>query len=133
MSNYLNVFTESAWVASVIPLGSEPSFFAMAAFGTFSMFPAWVAAVAGGTLGHIFNYCVGRLIAKLSTNTKINNVWLLRLHEYFVKYGVFILLLAWVPMFNMFVVLAGAVKISPRIALPLIIAGLAFHYGMYIL
>ncbi len=139
MNEYLNVLLESAWVASVIPGGTEPTFFAMKSFtnegmGGYSMPLACVCAVAGATIGQFFNYVVGTFIAKRAAATGQNvSGTLLKMRGFFVKYGVFVLLVSWMPLFNLFVVLAGMVKIPLRLALPLIVAGLVVAYGYHLI
>ncbi len=135
MNEYLNILIESAWVASVIPGGAERTFFAMNSFGGHAMLLPCALAIAGAIAGQLFNYILGTLIAKRASATQSHEISgkLLKLREFFVKYGVFVLLLSWLPLFNLFVVLAGMVKIPLRIALPLIVVGQIAAYGFYLL
>ncbi len=135
MGHYLSVFFESAWVASVVPMGSEPSFFAMLAFGSFSMLPAWIAAVSGATLGHVFNWYVGKLFLKIGEKSKkpLNQQFYAKAQGYFRKYGIFLLLFSWVTLMNLVVVAAGIFKVRLKTVLTLVIIGQAAHYGYYLL
>src|SRR4051812_27369720 len=65
MTLYLPILFESAWVASIIPLSSEPTFFAMKAFGGFNIGVAFVLAVIGASAGQAFNWAIGRLLITL--------------------------------------------------------------------
>jgi len=135
MSFYLPIFLESAWVASIIPMSSEPTFFAMKAFGGYDMAIPFLLAIAGATLGQSLNWLVGKMLLRLEKNKKLNisDYWYHRVAGLFNQYGIFLLLLSWVPLCNLLVVLAGFVGTKPKIVLPLIIIGQAAHYGSYLL
>lgn len=135
MSDYLNVLIESAWVASVIPGSAERTFFAMKGFGGYSLQLACVLAVIGATIGHIFNWWLGTQIDKLQhkQGKGFNPAAYANVQQKFNKYGLFILLLSWLPMLNIFVVAAGILRLPLRTALPLIIIGQVAAYGYYLL
>jgi membrane protein YqaA with SNARE-associated domain len=135
MNHYLNVLIESLWVASVIPGGSEPTFFSMKAFGGFSLPLACAIAVIGATIGQLFNWWLGKQIHKLQRKQQkgFNPAMYEKIQASFHKYGIFILLLSWLPILNLFVVAAGMLQVPLRTALPLIIAGQVAAYGFYLL
>jgi membrane protein YqaA with SNARE-associated domain len=135
MDYYLNVVFESAWVATVIPMSAEPTFFAMLGFGGFDMTPAFVLAVIGATAGQTFNWGVGRLLHNLKNrgDFSISERWYNRLSEIFRRYLIFLLLLSWVPLCNIFVLVAGFFNLRLRFVLPLLIAGQIFNYGRFLL
>lgn len=135
MEHYLHVFLESAWVASIIPLSSEPSFSAMKAFGGFNMMLAFALAVAGATVGQLFNWLIGQFLLKLKNNGtfKLPDQHYAYAAFMFNRYGVFLLFFSWAPLCNLIVVAAGFLGARPKIVLPLVIAGQIFNYGRYIL
>ena len=129
---YLQGFFESAHTATIIPLASEPTFFAMKAFGGFDMTGAFALAVTGATIGHCFNWWLGKMLRKLPPPGKgmLSEERYQRAKAIFHRYGIWLLFFAWAPMCNFLVVAAGFLDVRPRIALPLIIAGLAVHYAL---
>lgn len=135
MSPYFDVFLNSALAASVIPIGSEAGLYAMKAFGGFSMPLAVVLATTGATLGQLFNFYLGNLLFRLTSKSDntIHPEKYQRVQGYFHKYGVFILLFCWAPIGNIFVIAAGFLKTPPKIALPLMMVGVAAHYGWSLL
>jgi membrane protein YqaA with SNARE-associated domain len=148
----MNILLETAWKASIVPLGNDPTFFAMKAFGGYDMRPAFALAVAGASIGQLFNWGLGRLLrsslrgvapkpkaddaAIQSTSRKSGLLRYARNDELtalFNSYGIFALLFCWVPLCNFVVVIAAFAGAKPKLALPLIIIGEAAHYGWYLL
>jgi membrane protein YqaA with SNARE-associated domain len=129
---YLQGFFESAYAASIIPFASEPTFFAMKAFGGHNMTAAFALAVIGAALGHLFNWWLGKMLRRLPPPGRgmLSEERYARAKAIFHRYGIWLLLFAWAPVCNFLVVAAGFFEVRPRIALPLIIAGLAVHYAL---
>ena len=136
MNHYLDVFTESARIASIIPFTSEPTFFAMASFGGFDMRLAAGLAVLGGTLGMGFNWAVGRGLLALhrKKSFRVNEYWYAKLQAFFNGYGgAILLLLSWLPLLKFALVAAGFLNVRWwRYALPLLVVGHAAGYGYYL-
>lgn len=132
---YLNILIESAWVATIIPWSQEPTFFAMKAFGGFNMPLAFALAVVGATLGHVFNWWLGGFMFKLKEkeNWPLPQRYYDRAQRIFNRYLVFLLLFAWLPMFNFLVVASGFLGARLKLVLPLIIAGQLIKFGLHIL
>jgi membrane protein YqaA with SNARE-associated domain len=130
VTNDFPIFFQSAWKASIIPLGQDTAFFAMKAFGNYDMTFPLVLAVVGATIGQMFNWYIGKWLIAHRAQMKINDYWLNRVSSLFNKYGIFLLLFSWAPLCNFFVVLAGFVGTKPKIVLPLIIIGQAAYYGL---
>ena len=127
----LQTFIESAHTASIIPLSSETAYFAMLAFGNYDMAMPFALAVAGATIGQTFNWWLG---------TVIHTLWLKRKQhptetqyhkatQFFSRYGIWLLVFCWMPLLNFVPVIAGFLGTRLKIALPLVAAGLAVHYG----
>ncbi len=137
MSAYFDVFIESAITASIIPFGSNPSFFAMLSFGNYNMFLAAILAISGAALGIIFNFILGRFL--LSLYQKTNGTIFLPIEKYnkflgiFSRYFIVLLPFSWLPMFNFFVFFAGFFQTRAKLALPLAIAGQIGYYCWYLL
>lgn len=134
-SFYFSIFLESAFSASIIPLSSDPTFFAMKAFGNYNMAVPFILAVIGASTGQSFNWLVGKymLERKQKGGLAIDDYWYNRFTVLFNTYGIFLLLLSWVPLCNFLVVLAGFFGTKPKFVLPLVIIGQAMHYGWCLL
>lgn len=131
MNHYLPILLETAWKASIIPLGNDPTFFAMKDFGGYNMPLACALAVIGGTTGQIFNWWIGRLLWKFPVMSEPPR-WYPEFKRVFNRYGVFFLVFAWAPLFNVLALAAGFSRTRARIALPLLFIGEAAHYGWYL-
>ncbi len=131
---YLNVLTEAAHTASIIPFGSEPTLAAMKAFGGYSLPLAAISATIGATIGQAFNWGIGRvmLILKEKQRIPIMEERFQYASVFFKKYGIFVLLFSWMNLFNFVTVAAGFFGVKPKIAFPLLCVGLAGHYGYYL-
>lgn len=96
---------------------------------------ACAIAILGATLGQLFNWFLGTQINKLQRKQQkgFNAAMYEKIQGHFHKYGIFVLLLSWLPILNLFVVAAGMLQVPLRTALPLIIAGQVAAYGFYLL
>lgn len=128
---YLSVLFESAWNASIVPFGSDTSFYAMQSFGSYDMTLATALAVGGGVIGQSFNWGLGRLM--LMAKERGANVMRAETYEkaqrFFNRYLFFILLLAWLPLLKFTVLAAGFFRVPFKIALPLVAIGYIAHYA----
>jgi len=132
MENYLHILLESAWVASLIPLGQEPTFFAMRAFGGFDMRPAAVVSVIGATCGQMFNWWVGMQLLRLKQKRSITETWDVKASALFNRYGIYLLVFCWVPLGKLLPLIARFLGARPRTAFALIVVGEIFNYGQYL-
>ncbi len=132
---YPKIFLEALHHASIIPFGSEPTVYAMKAFGTYPMAALFVLALVGAILGQMFNWYVGRLLLYYEHKEKfrVSAHQYERARKYFNTYGIFLLLFSWAMLANLLVVLAGFLNIPLKKSLPLIAVGLAVHYGLSLL
>jgi membrane protein YqaA with SNARE-associated domain len=93
--------------------------------------PIIVAAIVGTVLGASANYVVGRHLARCSGKRwfPLSPSTLERARRWFRRYGVWILLLCWVPTAgDAMTVVAGLLKADPRVFLVLTAAGKAFGH-----
>jgi len=132
MNLYFQLFIETAHNASIIPLGNDTAFYAMKAFGNYNMIAPFVLAVIGATLGHIFNWYVGRslMFFEYKGKFRLGPERYERARAFFEKYGVWLLLFCWAPLFNLLTVASGFLKLPLKKVLPFIVIGLAVHYGL---
>lgn len=128
---YLDIFIESASVASILPFTNHASYYAALAFGGFNVPMAFTLAVLGAVAGQMFNWGLGRIALRLKEKGKIklDNGMYTQAQTLFKKYGIFLLLFCWVMLGNLLVVAAAFLNVRLRVALPLIIAGTAAYYA----
>ncbi len=131
MSLYLQAFLECIGQASIFPFISDTTYYAMQAFGGYNMGVAYALAVTGAVIGHAFNWWVGRLVLYFEHKGKfhINAHYYERFRHLFARYGIWLLLFSWAPMFKFLTVAAGFFNIRPRLTLTLIALGQATYYG----
>lgn len=142
MSLYLDIFTESVLVSSIIPLVSNPTFYAAKAFSansdlySFNMTLAVALAVCGSFFGALFNLSIGEWFLKHYRKEK--NLKYMPAKTYakasiwFNKFGFVVLFFSWFPLLNFSVLAAGFFGMRSRIVLPLVVAGQALHYGWFL-
>lgn len=130
-SQYLQIFIETAHVASIIPFGNDATIYAMKSFGGFDMTTATFTAIVGASAGQSFNWLLGHALLRLMHNEQ----WKLRPDLYektqrlFHRYGIWLLPLSFVPMLNFITVAAGFLRIPYRLVLPLATLGASAHYS----
>ncbi len=135
MSPYLSVFIESLWCASIIPLGQQPTFFAMLGFGGYNIPLALAVAISASILGMLFNWSLGRAMFAFYRQGKITlpAVNYDRASRIFCRYLWFLLFLCWSPMLNYMPLIAAFLNMRLRYALPLIVASQVGYYLYYAL
>lgn len=134
MDYNLNVFLEALWGASILPFGSEATFAAMAAFGTFDMKIPALLALTGGVLGQLLNLTIGRVFLSLHHKGLlfVKQYWYDRIATLFNKYGTWLIVFSWVSILKLVLIFAGFLGTRTRFALPLILAGQVYHYWQYL-
>lgn len=124
------IFLEAFAASLPVPLSSQPTFFALLAFGVRPLLLPALAATAGAFAAHGINFLIGRWVFSLKKQERVHvsdrahalgarlcNRWLLPL-----------LLLTWVNFGAFLPLLFGFFGVSPRRALPLVLAGQAGYY-----
>lgn len=127
----IDIFIEAAHRASLIPLASEATVYAMKSFGNHAMEAPIVAAILGGLAGHGFNLMIGRWLMKLPNSPKHHDFFQ-KLQLHFNRYGFVLLLLAPLALGNILTTLAGMLGTPLKKAVPMIGLGLVVYYGRLI-
>jgi membrane protein YqaA with SNARE-associated domain len=113
---------------SVFPLPSETVLVALVALGKDPVSMTVVATIAN-VLGAATLISAGRSSRELVE--KQNPAFVARAHRAFQRYGPWMLLLSWVPMIgDVFVIVAGALRVRWAVAVPLLAAGKAARYAV---
>ena len=96
---YLSLFTVSFLVATIIPFGSEMYFATLLAMGNYNSLLLLIAASTGNILGSVFNWICGYYAAYFLKKKwfPINQNQVDKATNFFLKYGKWSLLFAWVP------------------------------------
>ena len=96
---YLSLFTVSFLVATIIPFGSEMYFATLLATGNYNSLLLLIAATTGNILGSVFNWICGYYAAYFIQKKwfPINQNQINKATNFFLKYGKWSFLLAWVP------------------------------------
>ena len=112
---YLSLFTVCFLVATIIPFGSEIYFATLLAMGNYNSLLLLIAAATGNILGSVFNWICGYYAAYF-----LKKKWFLisqnqvdKATNFFLKYGKWSLLFAWVPFLgDPLTFVAGTLKYS---------------------
>lgn len=129
MADYLlHIFLEAAHRASLIPLASEATIYAMKSFGTAAMELPVAIAVVGGVFGHGMNILLGCLLMRLPSSPK-HLPFFQKLQQYFNRYGFILLVFAPLALGNVLSLASGMLGTSLKKSLPMIALGLIYHYG----
>ena len=96
---YLSLFFISFMVATIVPFGSEIYFGALLLTNEYNSFLLLLFASAGNILGSVFNWICGYYAAFFLQKKwfPINQYQIDKATNFFLKYGKWSLLLAWVP------------------------------------
>ena len=96
---YISLFVVSFMVATIIPFGSEIYFASLLAMDNNNSLLLLIAASTGNILGSVFNWICGYYAAYFIQKKwfPINQNQINKATNFFLKYGKWSLLLAWVP------------------------------------
>jgi len=129
---YLLLFVSAFGAATLLPFYSEITFIALLREGLQPLM-VWLVATAGNTLGAAVNWAIGRYLTGFE-----NRAWfpfkpesLHRGQSWFQKYGVWSLLLAWLPVGgDALTFIAGVMKVRFPVFLILTAIGKAARYAV---
>ena len=128
MNNLINILIEAAHHASIVPLATEATIYAMKSFGEQAMTLPVLAAILGAALGHSFNWWLGKMLMRLPSAPK-NEYKYKVIAEYFNRYFFVVLVLAPLSLGNVLVVAAGMLGCPLKKTLPAVLIGLCYYYG----
>ncbi|WP_027709215.1 YqaA family protein [Zooshikella ganghwensis] len=130
MIAYLSLFASSFLAATILPFYSEVLLYALLQTGE----PAWlliVVASIGNTLGAVVNWYLGRYLLHFKDRRwfYFKDEQIERMQYWFQRYGVWSLLLAWMPMGgDVLTLIAGIMKVRLGIFLTLVAIGKTARY-----
>ena len=112
--SYLKLFIISLLAATILPLSSEIVLTTMLLTNLFEKNILLIVASSGNILGSIFNWYLGKKITIFQDRKwfPVSPEQLNKSQKYFQKYGLWSLLLAWVPVIgDPLTLLAGVLKV----------------------
>ncbi|MBU2708995.1 DedA family protein [Zooshikella marina] len=130
MIAYLSLFASSFLAATILPFYSEVLLYALLQTGE----PAWlliVVASIGNTLGAVVNWYLGRYLLHFKDRRwfYFKDEQIERMQYWFQRYGIWSLLLAWMPMGgDVLTLIAGIMKVRLGIFLTLVAIGKTARY-----
>jgi len=132
MDAYLSLFFSALLAATLVPAYSELMFAALVGAG-YDPLALWVWASVGNTLGSAVNWLLGRYLLRFQQRRwfpfKAHN--LERAQAWFQRYGVWSLLLAWLPVGgDALTFVAGVMRVRLTVFLVLTAIGKGSRYAI---
>jgi len=132
---YFLVFISALAAATILPFSSEVSVIA-AIHNNNIPWIVWLAASLGNTLGAVINWCLGRYIERFKHHAwfPFNPQQVSRAQVFFNRYGLWSLLLSWLPVIgDALTLIAGTLKVRFWLFLVLVTIGKSLRYAVLIL
>ena len=135
MSGYLGLFLSAFLAATIIPFSSEAVLVSLTAAGGWDVVGLWAVASIGNTLGAVVNWVLGRWFIHFQ-----DRKWfpfkardLEKADKWFAKWGVWSLLLSWVPLIgDPITFAAGFLRVRFAIFIVLVSIAKAGRYAVVI-
>jgi membrane protein YqaA with SNARE-associated domain len=130
---YAGLFANAFVAATLIPVPSEPAFIALLATNSGSPVLLTLVATVGNTVGALVNFVLGRWIEHYRERPwfPISQQRYQSACEQFGRYGVWALLLSWIPVIgDPLTIAAGALRVPVAKFLLLTGLGKLIRYGM---
>lgn len=125
LSSLLGLFVAAFVAATVVPFQSEVIFVALQVADRVPV--PWLVVVAsiGNTLGAVVNYYIGHGITRFESKNwfPATPTQMARMEQWFQRWGVWILLVSWLPAGDVMTVMAGVMR--TRLWLFVLLVGIA--------
>ena len=129
---YTLLFLSAFGAATILPFYSEIAFIGMLEQG-FTPFWVWLVASAGNSLGAVVNWILGRYLTRFEAKRwfPFKRETLHRSQAWFQKYGVWSLLMAWLPIGgDALTFIAGVMRVHFAVFFVLTAIGKGARYAM---
>ena len=136
MSAYLGLFLSAFLAATILPFSSEAVLTAFYATERYEPGWLWFVATVGNTLGGLLNWALGRFCLHWQDRRwfPFKPDTLGRAQTWFNRYGVWSLLLAWLPVVgDPLTFIAGLLRVNPWVFLILVAIGKGARYAVVLL
>lgn len=131
MSGYLGLFASALLAATIVPFSSEALLGALLVAGEHHPVGLLIAASVGNTLGSVVNWGLGRFCLLWQDRRwfPVGPARLERASRWFARYGVWSLLLAWLPVVgDPLTLAAGVLRVRFALFLLLVAVGKTGRY-----
>lgn len=114
LSSLFGLFVAAFVAATIVPFQSEIIFVALQAAGHVSIFWLVIVASIGNTLGALVNYYIGLGITRFEGKRwfPATPAQMARAETWFQRWGVWVLLVSWLPVGDVMTVMAGVMRTS---------------------
>ncbi|MEM6638829.1 MAG: YqaA family protein [Pseudomonadota bacterium] len=132
---YFGIFLSAFLAATILPFYSEFAVVAGIKAGL-APFAVWLSASVGNTLGAVVNGILGRVLGseKAQSLMRIKPDTMQRVRSWFSRWGVWTLLLAWLPFGgDALTVVAGVMRVSWPVFVVLVFIGKAARYAILVI
>ncbi|ABK42814.1 conserved hypothetical protein [Magnetococcus marinus MC-1] len=129
----ITLFLLALLAATLLPFSSELMLGSMAATGEWSLWHLWLAATAGNVLGALVNWYLGGWLMKWQHHRwfPVSPQALSTAKQRYDRFGVWSLLLAWVPVIgDPLTLVAGLFRTPLYLFIPLVSLGKGGRYGV---
>ncbi|AQS46435.1 MULTISPECIES: YqaA family protein [Thioclava] len=128
----LGLFVSALLAATPIPFQSEVVFVALQTLGTQNIWLMILVAAVGNTIGSLVTYAIGLGVTRWKDRKwfPANETQLARGHRWFERWGIGLLLLSWAPGGDLICLVAGILRMSMWLFLPLVFLAKAGRYAV---
>jgi len=134
-SGYTGLLISAFLAATILPFSSEVILTGLALSGEYDLFWLWFFATLGNVLGAMTNWGLGRYLLRFQEKRwfPLSQKDIHKAHEMFLKYGLWTLLFAWVPVIgDPLTFIAGVFRVPILIFTVLVFLGKGTRYALVI-
>ena len=131
MEAYVGLFASGFLAATLLPLSSEAVLVGLVAVGGHDFAPLWLTATLGNSLGAAVNWALGRYCLRWRDRRwfPIKAPVLDRAERWFSRYGVWSLIMAWLPVVgDPLTFVAGVLRVNFWLFIALVAVGKGARY-----
>lgn len=135
MPDLVLLFASAFLAATLLPFPSEVTLAGLLQLGRVEPGLLWLVATIGNTLGSMVNWAMGRLALRYEGSPwfPVRRDRLARAQRWFNRFGIWTLLLAWLPVIgDPLALVAGLMRTPLVLTLALIAVGKALRYAVVI-
>jgi membrane protein YqaA with SNARE-associated domain len=131
LAGLAGLFLAAFLAATPVPFQSEVVFLALLSAGTAAPWALVAVASVGNVLGSCVTYAVGRGLGGLRSAQRfpLSPAQMARAEGWFHRWGVWVLLVSWLPGGDLAVAMAGVLRVPLRVFLPLIVVAKTLRYA----
>ena len=135
MMGYLSLFVSAFLAATLLPFSSEVLLATYILSGEYNLMWLWIWATLGNVTGSVVNWVLGRYFIQLVARSRFlfSQSEIDKAQDLFLKYGVWTLLLAWLPVVgDPLTFIAGVFRVPILLFIVLVFLGKGSRYFVVI-